>query len=104
MYLGPLAEDGLVGMGLQVAIYLLVIRTLFRKHRFRNRGDHVAVYVIPLLAGIVAGYLVGGLTISYRHSSILGVLFCMSAGIAYGYDPESSEEESESVPEASTRG
>lgn len=96
MYFGPLAEDGLVGVGIQFAIYFFIIQSLLRKLRLRKYGDHVATYIIPIFLGIAASYLIGGLTISYRNTSILGVLFFMCAGIAYGYQPEA--EEGKSVP------
>lgn len=91
MYLGPLAEDGLVGMGLQFTIYSLIIGVVFKKFRWREKGDHFAVFMIPFFAGIVVNYLVGGLTISYRHTSILGTLFYMAAGIVYGHVSETPE-------------
>ncbi len=92
MFLGPLAEDGLIGMGLQLTIYFLIIRAMLIKLKYRKYGDHVATYVIPIFLGIAASYLVGGVTISYRHSSILGALFYMCAGIAYGYQPEAADD------------
>jgi len=92
MFLGPLAEDGLMGMGLQFTIYFLVVQSMLKKLKYRKDGDHVATYIIPLFLGIAASYLVGGITISYRHTSILGVLFYMSAGIAYGYEPEAADD------------
>ena len=95
MYLGPLAEDGLVGMGLLMAIYATFIGTLLRKYRWRHHGDEFAILVIPLLAGIAANYLFGGLTISYRHTTILGTLFFMAAGIVDGYRPEEQEPSTE---------
>lgn len=88
MYLGPLAEDGLFGMGLQVAIYVIIIRTLMRKFRWRRRNNHFALLIIPIFAGIAANYLFGALTISYRYSSILGTMFYLAAGIVDGYEME----------------
>jgi O-antigen ligase len=87
IYLGPLAEDGLLGMGMQIGIYLLIFRTFVRKYKWRTRGDPFALYIIPVLAGILAGYLVGGLAIDYRFFSFIGTLFYMSAGILEGYEP-----------------
>lgn len=98
IYMGPLAEDGIVGMGLQFTIYFLFLRDLFRKYRLRKRGDPFAVYIVPLFLGVAASYLIGGLTISYRNSSILGVLFYMCAGISYGYRPEEQEDRKTSEP------
>ena len=88
MYLGPLAEDGLVGMGLMFTIYGTFLMTMWKKYKLRKQNDHFAIFIIPLFAGIAAAYLMGGLTISYRHTSILGTLFFMAAGITDGYVPE----------------
>lgn len=85
IYLGPLAEDGLIGMGLQFAIYFLILKNLLRKYRWRKEGDYFAIYFIPVFAGMYVGYLVGGLAFDYRFFSFVGVLFYMSAGILYGY-------------------
>jgi hypothetical protein len=95
MYLGPLAEDGLVGMGLIIAVYIIVLMTLWKKLKWQKDKDHVALFVLPLFAGIAASYLSGGLTISYRHTSILGALFFMAAGIADGYRPTLRQGQSE---------
>ncbi len=85
IYLGPLAEDGLVGMGLQLWIYYLILKTFLKKYRWRHEGDYFAIYIMPILAGVFVGYLVGGLAIDYRFFSFVGVLFYMCAGILYGY-------------------
>jgi hypothetical protein len=84
IYLGPLAEEGLFGFGLQMAIFIILIRTFLRK--YRNRADdHFGNLMMPVLAGICAGYLAGGIAIDYRFFSVTGTLFYMSAGIIYGY-------------------
>ncbi len=85
IYLGPLAEDGLIGMGLQFGIYFLILKTFLRKYRWRKDGDYFATYFMPIFGGMFVGYLVGGLAFDYRFFSFIGVLFYMSAGILYGY-------------------
>jgi len=85
IYLGPLAEDGLVGMGMQFGIYFLILKTFLRKYRWRKKGDYFAIYFMPIFGGVFIGYLVGGLAFDYRFFSMVGVLFYMSAGILYGY-------------------
>ena len=84
MYLGPLAEDGLFGMGLQFTIYGSFLISLYRKYKWRRNNDSFALLVIPLFAGIAAAYLLGGVTISYRNISIMGSLFYLAAGITDG--------------------
>ena len=85
IYLGPLAEDGLVGMAMQFGIYWLILRTFLRKFRWRKDGDHFAIYVMPIFGGMFVGYLFGGIAIDYRFFSMVGVLFYMCAGILEGY-------------------
>ena len=91
IYLGPLAEDGLVGMGLQFWIYFLILKTFLKKFRWRHEGDHFAIFIMPVFAGVFVGYLVGGLAIDYRFFSFIGVLFYMCAGILYGYQRPEQE-------------
>jgi len=100
MYLGPLAEDGLVGMGMQLTIYYLALSALLTKYRRGRESDYFIIFLFPIFAGIMANYLVGGLTISYRHTSILGVLFYMSAGIVYGYEPDQEAEKEMSLQQS----
>jgi len=97
MYLGPLAEDGLVGTVLQFTIYFIILRVFLRKFSWRKDGDPFARYVMPLFAGIFLSYLIGGLTISYRHVSMLGTLFYMAAGILDGYNPQVAATETQST-------
>ncbi len=85
IYLGPLAEDGLIGMGMQFGIYFLILKAFLKKFKWRKDGDYFAIYFMPIFAGMFVGYLVGGLAFDYRFFSIVGVLFYMSAGILYGY-------------------
>jgi O-antigen ligase len=92
MYIGPLAEDGAVGMLLQYLIYFTIVRVSLAKLSLRRQNDHFATYILPLFFGIYAIYFFGGLIISFRHLSILGSLFYMAAGITSGYTPEEAEE------------
>jgi len=88
MYFSPLAEDGLVGIFLQFSIYFLILKSFLRVLKLRKSGDHVAVYVIPLFMGILFAYLFGGLTQTFRHTSIMGTILYLVAAVAYGYRPE----------------
>jgi hypothetical protein len=40
---------------------------------------------MPVLAGILVGYLVGGLAFDYRFFSVTGTLFMLSAALIDGY-------------------
>lgn len=85
IYLGPLAETGLVGMGLQGAIYFLIGKKLLRRRARQREGDHFANFVVPVFAGVFVGYLAGGLAIDYRFFSAVGTFFLVCAGILDGY-------------------
>ena len=89
IYFGPLAEEGLLGAGLQVAIYFLIFKAYWRRFRQKDLNEYFQIMVIPLLLGLTVGYLVGGLAIDYRYFSFLGTLFFVSAGIVDGYVAES---------------
>lgn len=88
IYFGPLAEEGLLGAGMQFFIYLMLYRIFRKKFALRKQGDHFATYIMPILAGIFLGYLAGGIAIDYRFFAIPGTLFMMSAGILCGYDEQ----------------
>lgn len=87
-YFSPLAEDGMVGTGIQFSIYFIILKTLLAKLRGRNRNDQFATFIVPLFLGILFAYLFGGVTQSFRHTSIMGTMLYMAAGIAYGYSSE----------------
>lgn len=85
IYLGPLAETGLFGTGLQLAIYAVIWRTLRRRLSRQRDGREFENLIVPVLAGIMAGYLAGGLAIDYRFFSVVGTLFMICAGMLEGY-------------------
>ncbi|MBK8019080.1 MAG: O-antigen ligase family protein [Betaproteobacteria bacterium] len=85
IYLGPLAEDGLVGALMQFGIYFLIFRKAFAVYRNRGPDDHFGQFVLPVCAGAFAAYLVGGLAFDYRYFSFNGTLFYMIAGVLAGY-------------------
>lgn len=87
IYLGPMAETGIVGMCLQYAIYFAMLRVFLRKYFKRRDDDEVAGYVIPVFAGLMAGYLVGGLAIDYRFFAVISTLFMLGAGVIDGHQP-----------------
>jgi len=90
IYIAFLAETGLVGVLLQGAIYLLILKTFLLKFALRKKGDYFAIYILPIFGGIFVGYMVGGLAIDYKFFSVVGTLFYSCAGIMYGYQPEDS--------------
>jgi O-antigen ligase len=88
IYLGPLAEGGLVGAAMQFGIYLLIFRAFLRNYARRREGDHFATYMMPVLGGVMVGYMVGGLAIDYRFFSVVGTVFLACAALVYGYRPD----------------
>ncbi len=87
IYLGPLAEGGLVGAAMQFGIYLLIFRAFLRNYARRREGDHFATYMMPVLGGVMVGYMVGGLAIDYRFFSVVGTVFLACGALVYGYRP-----------------
>ena len=85
IYLGPLAEGGIVGMSMQVTIWLLILRRFRRLYARRREGDDLASYALPVFGGLMCGYMVGGLAIDYRFFSVVGTLFLSSAAIVDGF-------------------
>lgn len=87
IYFGPMAEVGVIGMAIQMSIYFLVLRAFIRGYFGRRRDDLFADSALPVLGGIMFGYLVGGIAFDYRFFSVVGVLFMACAGITSGYQP-----------------
>lgn len=87
MYLGVIAEEGLVGAGLHLAIYMQVFFLFRRKYLLRHEGDPFASFMMPVIAGLMIGYFVGGLSIDYRYFSSMTGLFFLMAGLIAGYQP-----------------
>jgi O-antigen ligase len=85
IYLGPLAESGLVGTAMQAGIYFLILRAFLRVFARRHEGDHFATYMMPVFGGLMCGYMVGGLAIDYRFFSVVGTMFLCCAAIIYAY-------------------
>ena len=92
MYVAPLAEDGAVGLLLQLLIHFMIIRMSLQKLKLRRQGDEFATYILPLFFGIYTVYLFGGLIVSFRYFAVLGSLYYMAAGITYGYRPADFED------------
>jgi O-antigen ligase len=88
IYLGPLAETGLFGTFLQLAIYIVILRAFIRHYRRRDGPSHFRIYIMPVLGGLCVGYLAGGIAIDYRFFSMVGAMFYSAAGIVYGYRDE----------------
>lgn len=101
IYLGPLAETGLIGTGLQFSIYWLAIMAFVRKYRERSRGDPIMLYALPVFGGIMTGYFVGGIAFDYRFFAVVPTLLMMCAGVMNGDLEDSSRIASERLESAS---
>jgi len=91
IYLGPMAEGGILGTVLQIGIYFLVLRAYFTRFVRGRRDDPFVVFVLPVLGAITIGYLVGGMVIDYRYFAFLGTLFFVCAGIVDGYQDDEGD-------------
>jgi O-antigen ligase len=92
IYLGPLAETGLLGTGLQMAIYVFIFRRFVRKRRESGEDSDFREYVLPVFGGLMSGYMIGGLAIDYRFFSIVGMLFLVAAGVMDGHRDDRIDE------------
>jgi O-antigen ligase len=91
IYLGRLAEEGLVGLGLMVAFYLVVGRAWLRQWRANPRGPWFNRDTLGLFAGMMVSYLIGGMIIDYRYFDLVNVVFMLLAGIIYGFRSDTYE-------------
>lgn len=88
IYVGSLAEEGLVGMGMQIAIYALIFVTALRRRRLYSGDVEHSDYLYPAFVALAAAYLIGGLGFDYRHFETLSGVFYLVAGAVTAYDPE----------------
>ncbi len=85
IYIGVLAEDGLVGATLQAWIYAMILLILYRLMRSETVDQHFKQNIVPMITGIVLGYFVGGATFDFRYFTTLMGLFYFFAGVASGF-------------------
>jgi O-antigen ligase len=86
IYLGSLAETGLVGFGLQIGIYAVVFRALLRRRRAANEDDeHFATFVFPVLVSMLVAYLLGGVSFDYRYFETINSVAFFATGLLYQY-------------------
>jgi O-antigen ligase len=87
IYVGVLAEEGLVGACLQAWIYFLICKgaiSCLRRRRQPDGEDQAAVLVPPVVA-LMAVYFVGGGAFDYRFFETLNSLFYLFAGVLVGW-------------------
>ncbi len=84
IYVGPLAEEGLFGMSLQVWFLVLTFRAFWRQYRRRASQDPVAMDYLPVIGGVMAAYFLGGISFDYRYFTTITSLFFFFCGIVHG--------------------
>jgi hypothetical protein len=87
IYVGQLAETGVVGTTIRVLLHLTVLTALWRMY-WRRRGDGTLLssHVLPAVMGSLAAYYIGGLTFDYRYFTALNSLFFLLFGIIIGWE------------------
>jgi uncharacterized membrane protein len=93
IYLGQLAEVGLIGTSLQFASYFLILRMFLMKLGLARERRHYQRYLLPVMAGIFIGFLVGAMIIDFRYFRFIWILFMASVGMMAGYDPAEDRDE-----------
>jgi len=86
IYVGQLAEEGVVGFGMQVWIYILFIQTVWRLRKaYRPARTFLAYAAIPCFGALMAAYFAGGLAFDYRFFSSLNSVFYLFSGVIVGW-------------------
>jgi O-antigen ligase len=87
IYIAVLAEEGLVGAGIQLWIYILIFKAVvvFLRRLRQRTADYQEACVLPPVLALMAVYLVGGTTFDYRFFETLNSLFYLFAGVLIGW-------------------
>lgn len=83
IYVAVLAEEGLIGAGMQAWIYFLIFRVViwFLKRQHRGNADDRESHFVPPVVALVAVYLVGGTAFDYRFFETPNSIFYLFSGI-----------------------
>ena len=84
IYLGRLAEEGLVSVVLLAAFTIVILRTLVARWRSGICGPWYNRDTLALIVAMMVCYHVGGMVIDYRNFDLLNVFYFFFAGIVYG--------------------
>jgi hypothetical protein len=92
IYIAVLAEEGLVGAGLQLWIYILIFKAVILLLRRERRGiaDYQEACLVPPILALMVVYFVGGATFDYRFFETLNSLFYLFAGVMLGWSAGST--------------
>jgi len=88
IYIGRMAEEGLVGIFFHFGFYFIILHTFINRWRAGFWSDWLNLDTMTLIAGLMVNYLIGGMIIDFRYFGLVNVLFYFFAGIIYGYHPE----------------
>jgi O-antigen ligase len=91
IYLGRMAEEGMVSTFFQFAFYFVIFKAFLKKWRSEPKGRWFDQDTLALFAAIMVCYLVGGMVIDYRYFDLVNVIFYFLAGLIYGYQVETVE-------------
>ncbi len=83
IFLGALAETGIVGFGLQLGIYATLADAVLRRRRRGRENGHYEVFVLPVLVSMLIAYLFGGVSFDYRYFETINSLAFFVAGVLY---------------------
>lgn len=85
IYMGRLAEEGLVSVVLLAAFTIVILRTILSRWRSGVDGPWFNRDFLALVLASMVCYHFGGMVIDYRNFDLLNVLYYFFAGIVYGY-------------------
>jgi O-antigen ligase len=98
IYVGRLAEEGLISLILIGALYLSLGRIWLNRWRHGPFDSWFNRDFLAMLAGMMVCYLVGGMVIDYRYFDLVNVIFLLCAGIVIGYRANPEVPATESNP------
>lgn len=87
IYIGRLAEEGIISALLLAAFGLVIFRAFLRQWRADPNGPWFNRDSLALFGAMMVCYLIGGMVIDFRYFDLVNVLFFFVAGLVYGYRP-----------------
>ncbi len=85
IYIGRLAEEGLLSVGLLASFTVVILRAFVRKWRVAVAGRWFNRDALALFAAMMICYMVGGMIIDFRYFDLVNVFFFFLAGLIYGF-------------------
>ncbi len=85
MYMGRMAEEGLIGMLLWFGFMSVVARIYIKRWKENPQGEWFNRDLLALFGALTISYLVGGLAINYRFFGLINILPYFFAGVVVGF-------------------